>query len=158
MAQLTTECHKLHIFHTYVTFSIAQATFIELCMFSDPSVKAIAAEAYLKVIHEDGHNKVGLTIGKAKRTPPEFTIPQLELCRMFYIDSKEVLGYINNQNKRFHVYPNNRVQRIKRSSLPDQMRHVLTEHNPADHGSRSVAAENLASASWLYGPVFFSQS
>ncbi|XP_036007852.1 uncharacterized protein LOC118567265 [Fundulus heteroclitus] len=116
-------------------------------------------------------------MGKAKLAPiPELTIPRLELCAAvlavemsellteelkikidrttFYTDSKVVLGYINNQHRRFHVYVNNRVQRIKQSSLPDQWRYVPTEHNPADHGSRSVAAEKLGSNSWLCGPAF----
>ena len=170
---------NVHIPRTYVTFShtFSQATYIKLCVFSDASVKAMAAVAYLKVTHEDGHNEVGFVMGKAKLAPvPELTIPRLELCAAvltvemsevlmeelkmkidrttFYTDSKVVLGYINNQNRRFHVYVNNRVQRIKLSSLPDQWRYVPTEHNPADHGSRSVAAEKLASTSWLYGPAF----
>lgn len=38
----------------------------------------------------------------------------------FFTDSKVVLGYISNQNRRFHIYVNNRVQRIKLSFLPDQ--------------------------------------
>lgn len=140
-------------------------------------MKAIAAVAYLRVTHEDEHNEVGFVMGKAKLAPvSELTIPRLELCAavltvemsellteelkiktdrtMFYIDSKVVLGYINNQNRRFHVYVNNRIQRIKQSSLSDQWRYVQTEHNPADHGSWSVAAEKLASISWLYGPAF----
>lgn len=168
---------NLHIPRPYVTFSISQATFIELCVFSDASVKAIAAVAYLKVTHEDRHSEVGFVMGKAKLAPvPEPTIPRLELCAAvlavemselltvelnvkidkttFYTDSKVVLGYINNQNRRFHVYVNNRVQRIKQSSLPDQWRYVPSEHNPADHGSRSVPADKLSGTSWLYGPTF----
>lgn len=168
---------NLHISRTYVSFFMSQATFVELCVFADASVKAIAAVAYLRVTHEDGHNEVGFVMGKAKLAAvPELTIPQLELCAavlavemselfkeelkievnrtVFYTDSKVVLGYISNQNRRFHVYVNNRVQRIKQSSLPDQWRYVPTEHNPADHGSRSVPAEKLASTSWLYGPTF----
>ncbi|KAJ8346863.1 hypothetical protein SKAU_G00282640 [Synaphobranchus kaupii] len=51
------------------------------CVFSDASVKAIAAVAYLKVTHEDGHSEVGFILGKAKLAPvPELTIPRLELC------------------------------------------------------------------------------
>lgn len=72
---------SLHIPRTYVTFSISQATFPELCVFSDASVKAIAAVAYLKVTHKDKHSEVGFVMGKAKLAPaPESTIPQLELC------------------------------------------------------------------------------
>jgi len=84
-------------------------------MFSDASVRAIAAAAYLKVTHGDGHTEVGFIMGKAKLAPlPELTIPRLELCAAvlavefsellteeidmkidkttFYTDSKVVLG------------------------------------------------------------------
>lgn len=43
------------------------------------------------------------------------------------------------------------------SSQPDDWRYVSTEHNPADHGSRSVAAGKLASTTWLCGPAFLLQ-
>lgn len=170
----------LHVPRSYVSFSISQAKTTELCVSADASVKAIAAVAYLKVTHEDGHNEVGFVLGKAKLAPvPELTIPRLGLCAAvlavelselvteeldmrvnrttFYTDSKVVLGYINNQTRRFYVYVNNRVQRIKQSSLPDQWRYVSTEQNPADHDSRSVAAGNLASTTWLCGPAFLLQ-
>lgn len=171
----------LHIPRTYVSFSISQAIFIELCVFSDASVKAIAAVAYVKATHEDGHSEVGFVMGKAKLAPmPELTVPRLELCAAvlavemsellkdelkikfdritFLTDSKVVLGYIFNKNRRFHVYVNNRVQRIKQSSLPEQWKYVPTEHNPADHGSRSLAAEKIESTSWWSGPAILLKS
>lgn len=100
----------------HVSFSISQAKSIELCVFSD---KAIAAAAYLRVTHGDGHSEVGFIMDKAKLAPvPELTIPRQELCATvlavemsellteeldmkidkttFYTDSKMVLGYISN--------------------------------------------------------------
>lgn len=105
-------------------------------------LQCIAAVAYLKATHEDSHSEVGFIMGKAKLAPaPENTIHRLELCAVvlsgelselfteeldmkidrttFYTDSKVVLGYINNQHRGFHVYINNRVQRVKQSTLPD---------------------------------------
>ena len=38
----------------------------------------------------------------------------------FYTDSKVILGYIHNQSRRFYVYVNNRVQRIRQSTKPAQ--------------------------------------
>lgn len=136
--------------------------------FSDASVKATAAAAYLRVTHGDGHSEVGCIMGKAKLAPvPELTTPRLELCATvlvvemselltegldtkmdkttFYTDSKVVLGYTSNQQRRFHVHVNNRVQRIKQPSLPDEWRYVSTEHNPDDHGSRRVIVKALPS-------------
>lgn len=167
----------LHIPRAYVSFSISQAIFIELCMFSDASVKAIGAVAYLKATHADGHSEVGFVMGKAKLAPmPDLTIPRLELCAAvlsvemaellkeelkvkidkltFFTDSKVVLGYIHNTKRRFQVYVNNRVQRIKQSSVPDQWKYVPTEHNPADHASRSLSANKLEGTSWWSGPAF----
>ena len=71
----------------------------------------------------------------------------------FYCDSKVVLGYIY-ESKRFYVYVHNRVQRIRQSTQPKQWHYVPTEHNPADHASRSVQASQLSNTNWLTGPAF----
>lgn len=64
-----------HMYH-----SISQAKYTELCVFSDASVKAISAVAYLKVTHQSGCSEVGFVSGKAKLAPaPEPTVPRLEL-------------------------------------------------------------------------------
>lgn len=69
-----------------------------------------------------------------------------------------VLGYINNETRRFYVYVSSRVLRIQRSSHPDQWRFVPTDQNPADHATRSVAAGYLKDTNWLSGPKFLSVS
>ncbi|XP_064478419.1 uncharacterized protein LOC135391824 [Ornithodoros turicata] len=120
---------------------------------------------------------VGFVFGKAKLAPrPEQTIPRLELCAAvlavdiaelvvseidahiddikFYTDSKVVLGYIFNQSRRFYVYVSNRVNRIRRSTKPEQWHYVPTGKNPADHATRPVAADALAGTTWLTGPKF----
>ncbi|KAK7885901.1 hypothetical protein WMY93_025522 [Mugilogobius chulae] len=116
----------LHIPRTYATFPVTQAKTTELCVFSDASVRAISAVAYLRVTHDDDHHEVGFVLGKAKLAPqPELTIPRLELCAAvlavevaetimqeihlkvdavrFFSDSKVVLGYIHNEKRRFYV-------------------------------------------------------
>lgn len=127
----------------YTPITLAAAQRKKLHIFSDASVKAIAAVAYLKVIDSDGECHVGFILGKAKLAPPAaHTIPRLELgaavfaveiaevveseldisvdTLQFYMDSKVVLGYIYNQTRRFHVYVCNRVQRIRKSTKPKQ--------------------------------------
>ena len=107
---------EVHIPRTYASFSISKAQHTELCAFSDASVKAISAVAYLKVTNEQGQGEVGFVFGKSKLAPqPELTIPRLELCAAvlaveiaelvireidlkmetvkFYTDSRVVLGY-----------------------------------------------------------------
>lgn len=117
---------QLHVPRTYTTTSLTKAVYTELSLFSDASVKAIGAVAYLKVVLEDGKTEVGFVMGKAKLAPQsEPTIPRLELCTAvlaaemadfiqeeldlkldavkFFTDSKVVLGYISNDTRRFYV-------------------------------------------------------
>lgn len=54
---------------------------MELCVFSDASVRAIAAVAYLKVTQEDGLVEVNFVLGKAKLpSSAGLTVPRLDLC------------------------------------------------------------------------------
>ena len=63
-----------------------------------------------------------------------------EVKETFWTDSKTVLGYINNDARRFHVFVGNRVQEIREKTSPDQWRYVGTKSNPADIASRSAGA------------------
>lgn len=140
-------------------------------------MKAICAVSYLKVTTGDGKTEVGFALGKARLAPqPELTVPRLELCAAvmavemaeviceeidhpidktsFYTDSKVVLGYIHNQSRRFYVYVNNRVCGTRESTTPEQWHFVMTDQNPADHGSRSVPAAELEHTTWFTGSAF----
>ncbi len=168
---------SLSIPRAYTQTSLSAAVRRELCVFSDASTKAIAAVTYLKITDSAGNNLIGFVMGKAKLAPrPEHTVPRLDLCAAvlaveladlisakldlqldaitYYSDSKVVLGYICNETRRFYVYFSNRVQRIRRSSNPDQWRYVLTDQNPADHATRFVPAAYLQNTNWLSGPKF----
>lgn len=171
---------NLHIPRPYTKVSLSVAKRRELSIFSDASLKAIAAVAYLTVVDELGNSHTGFVMGKAKLAPrPEHTIPRLELCAAvlaveladlisseldlqidattFYVDSKVVLGYIHNESRRFYVYVSNRVIRIRRSSQPQQWKYVPTEQNPADYATRSVTAARLADTTWLSGPSLLTE-
>ncbi|KAM4691875.1 uncharacterized protein WCC33_016681 [Rhinophrynus dorsalis] len=123
---------------------------------------------------------VGFVMGKAKLTPkPAHTIPRLELCAAvlaveiaelikhdidfhidsfdFYTDSRIVLGYIHNQTRQFHVYVGNRVERIRKFSIPAQWHYVPTDLNPADLGSRSIPANAFLDTSWISPPVLLNE-
>lgn len=125
------ELKELHVPRAYSSFSSSKAQNTELQVFSDASVKAIAAVTYLKLTDQDGRCEVGFVLGKAKLAPqPDLTISRLELCAAvlavevteliieeldlklntirYYTDSKVVFGYIHNQTRRFYVYVNNR--------------------------------------------------
>ncbi|RXN24352.1 hypothetical protein ROHU_022274 [Labeo rohita] len=149
----------------------------ELYVFADASVKAIAAVAYIKVTSHQDQTEIGFVFGKAKLAPqPDLTIPRLELCAAvlaieiaemvvaemdttfdsitYYTDSKVVLGYIQNQSRRFYVFVHNRIQRIRQSPCSGLWKYVPTHLNPADIGSRSVTSDLLSSTTWLKGPAF----
>lgn len=76
----------------------------------------------------------------------------------FYSDSKVVLGYITNDSRRLYVYVSNRVERIRRTSAPQQWRYVSTQQNPADLATRSVEAKDLKESTWHTGPKFLYDS
>ncbi|KAI4871708.1 hypothetical protein NFI96_005782 [Prochilodus magdalenae] len=174
------ELEHLEICRSYVTSTLSTALRKELHIFSDASIKAVAAVAYLRVIDKNGACHTGFVLGKAKLAPQAaHTIPRLELgaavlaaeiaemitseldltldATEFYTDSRVVLGYIYNQTRRFYVYVANRVQRIRKVSSPSQWHYVSTRHNPADHATRSVPAALLSSTTWLTGPAFLSK-
>ena len=54
---------------------------------------------------------------------------------VYYSDSTVVLGYIQNEARRFHVYVGNRVQTIRAKTLPESWHHVKSKDNPADIAS-----------------------
>ncbi|XP_067282638.1 uncharacterized protein [Pseudorasbora parva] len=171
------DLRSLNIPRTYVSIPLSEAENTEICVFSDASMKAISAVAYLRVSRQNGNTEVGFILGKARLAPkPDLSVPRLELCAAvlavelaeliteeihlkpdrigFYTDSRVVLGYIYNESRRFQVYVSNRVQRIRQSTQPEQWRYVSSEQNPADHGSRSVPSAKLEATTWLTGPSF----
>ena len=76
----------------------------------------------------------------------------------YYTDSEIVIGYINNDSRRFHVYVGNRVQHIGDCSSPENWFHVPGKENPADEASRGLTAkELLESVRWFNGPQFLWQ-
>ncbi|XP_072010850.1 uncharacterized protein [Engystomops pustulosus] len=176
-----TNLSHLHVARSYAPVPSTEVQLQRLYVFSDASIKAIAAVAYLKTVDIKGQCHIGFVMGKAKLAPlPEHTIPRLELCAavlavelaemiatemhleikdaVFYTDSKVVLGYIYNESRRFYVYVNNRVLRIRRSTLPKQWNFVPTDQNPADQATRSVAANRLKDTTWFTGPAFLYSS
>ena len=74
---------------------------------------------------------------------------------IFWTDSKTVLGYINNDARRFHAFVGNRVQEIREQSSPNQWHYVETKSNPADIASRGAGAKELiVNPLWWNGPEF----
>ncbi|XP_068209384.1 uncharacterized protein [Palaemon carinicauda] len=157
------ELEKLRIPRTYVPY-LSETVSKELHVFSDASEKAIAAVAYLRTTDISGIPSLGFVLGKAKVAPTGgHTIPRLELCAAmlaieiaqyitdnldisietvkYHTDSKVVLGYINNETRRFYTYVANRPVELRANA-----------HNPADSATRSFEAHEIHNSEWLFGP------
>ncbi|XP_026224932.1 uncharacterized protein LOC113168143 [Anabas testudineus] len=160
----------------YIPESWKEVQRYELHHFSDASSAGYGECTYLRAVSTSGEIHCSLVMGKARVSPLKITtVPRLELSaavvavrtsdllrkeleieaqEFFWTDSKVVLGYVNNDAKRFHVFVANRIQRIKESTNPSQWRHVSSEENPADHASRGLTAKELTESNWFTGPAF----
>ena len=58
----------------------------------------------------------------------------------YWTDSEVVLGYLNNESTRFHVYVANRVQEIQDCTDKTQLRSIESKQNPADQASPEMKA------------------
>lgn len=165
----------LHVPRAYSPAGLKNAVKKELHVFCDASEQAISAVVYLRTKDIDNNYHVGFVLGKAKVAPTHgHTIPRLELCASvlavqiyetvveeldiepdvtrFYSDSQVVLGYISNRSKRFFRYVENRIDRINKSTRPEQWLHVKTKSNPADLATRNLRSENILNSMWILGP------
>ena len=76
---------------------------------------------------------------------------------LFWTDSRVVLGYISNEDRQFHSFVANRVQRIRHNTTLQQWRYVPTNENPADHASRGLTVIELQTSNWFTGTKFLWQ-
>ena len=153
----------------------------ELHHFSDASQKGYGQCSYIRLTNTADQIHCALVMAKSRVTPLRaITVPRLELTaavvavkisavlkrelsyediqEVFWTDSKVVLGYINNDSKRFHVYVANRVQQIRDQTAPRQWKYVETKNNPADYASRGQSVEELTNNDkWWNGPDFLWQ-
>ena len=154
----------------------------EIHSFADASQFAVGQVSYLRLVNEDDQIHVSFLMGKARVAPLKLvSIPRLELTAavisvnvaqelsreidldvdaiVYYSDSTVVLGYIQNEARRFHVYVGNRVQTIRAKTLPESLHHVKSKDNPVDIASRSATPKELLNTpSWLNGPDFLWQT
>ena len=168
---------ELQIPRCFEPKTTSQKKSYELHNFADASTSGYGQCSHFRVKDEDGNVNVSLVIGKSRVAPLKITtIPRLELTaavvsakvgvmlqeelnyanlkQFFWTDSKVVLGYINNDAKRFHTFVANRVQIIRSNTDTKKWRHIDTKNNPADHASRGLSAEELMRSNWFSGPAF----
>ena len=151
---------------------------VELHHFSDACQNGYGQCSYIRLVDEKNRVHCCLVMGKSRVTPLKpVSIPRLELTpavvsskiscmlwkeldyaqmkEVFWTDSKTVLGYINNDARRFHVFVGNRVQEIRERTSPNQWHYVGTKSNPADIASCGIGAQQLVDNTlWWNGPDF----
>ena len=172
------ELEKLEIQRCFKPVDFGGIKAVELHYFSDASEGGYGQCSYIRLVNDSDKAHCSFVIGKARVSPlRQRSIPRLELAaatvsakmseflrneltysdrsEYFWSDSKIVLGYINNEARRFHVYVANRVQQIRDLSQPSSWMYVESDENPADDATRGLTAKELMVKSrWLTGPEF----
>ena len=169
--------HELQIPRCLESKSLNGKKTYELHNFADASNSGYGQCSYLRVKDEDESVHVSLVVGKSRVAPTKITtISRLELTaavvsakvavmvqeelnytklkQYFWTDSKVLLGYINNDAKRFYTFVANRVQVIRSNTDTKEWRYIDTKNNPADYASRGLNAEELMKSNWFNGPSF----
>lgn len=130
---------KVEVPHCIVPAGFGRITTREIHHFSDASTRGYGQCLYLRLENEQGDIHCSLLMAKSRVAPLKVTtIPRLELTAAVVSVAvndmlrEEVLGYINNEARRFHTFVANRVQRIHRSTTPEQWRYIPSDENPAD--------------------------
>lgn len=159
-----------------------EVTASQLHHFSDASQLGYGAVTYLRLVNKDGKIHCSFVCGKSRLAPLKpLTVPRMELSAavlatkldkmmnqelsvtltdesLFWTDSTCVLGYVENECKRFHTFVANRIAAIHDATSPQQWKYVNTESNPADEASRGLpVTESLDEVRWIKGPSFLWQ-
>ena len=152
---------------------------LQLHGYADASTAAYAGVVYIRVTYTDACISTNLVLAKSKVAPLKtLTVPKLELCAAVLVSkllttvAKELnipiehiyawsnstitLSWIKTQPVRLKTFVANRVID---NVPPLHWRHVPTNQNPADLGSRGVSAEQLVGSSiWWNGPDWLGKS
>ena len=172
------ELEKLEIQRCFKPVDFGEIKAVELHYFSDASEGGYGQCSYIRLVNDSDKAHCAFVIGESRVSPLRQTsIPRLELAaatvsakmseflrneltysdrsEYFWSDSKIVLGYCNNEARRFHVYVANRVQQIRDLSQPTAWMYVESDENPADDATSGLTARELMEKSrWLTGPEF----
>ena len=167
---------KLKVARCHKPNELGKIQTVEFHHFSDASQNGYGQCSYLRLTDDNDRIHCSLVMGKSRVTSLKpVTIPRLELTaaavaskigcvlrkeleyeevkETYWTYSKTVLGYINNDARRFQVFVGNRVQDIRDKTSPEQLRYIGTKENPADVASRGSSVQDLIdNRLWCNGP------
>ena len=150
---------------------------MQLYVFCDASEVAYGVVAYLRTVTH-GRITVSFVMSKTRLAPIKtLTVPHLELQAAVTAvwlkskileeidlevdqthlrsDSKIVLHYISNTQRRFSVYVSHRVAEIVSNSDIKEWHHIPGAMNVADDCTRGIEIHDLTPESrWISGPEF----
>lgn len=160
--------------------------FIELHFMNDASERGFSSVCYIRVVSTDMRIPCSFVMASTRVASlgnKSLTLPKLELqgCvlstrlaqtvkselsikidrSLFWSDSRTVLQYINNDEKRFKPFVANRVAEIRDQTVPSQWRYCNGELMPADDATRcNLSMQQLTEPGhrWLNGPKFLWQT
>ena len=150
--------------------------------FSDASETGHGYCSYIRLQDPESTIHCSFVHGRSRVNPlkQSITMPRLELMaaalssklgsklsteleipiqyEIYWTDSKVVLGYLNNESKKFKMFVSNRVTFIKDRTTPTSWRYVNSDDNPSDVGSRVLRQDDTERINmWLNGPKFLWQ-
>ena len=170
-----TELHQLQELQIPRWVNFSSGSTIQLHGFCDASEKAFCGAVYIRVVGPMDETHCHLMVAKTKVAPLQpMTIPKLELCGAslvtklvmnvsrhlqvqheitLWTDSSIVIGWLQRKPQTLKTFVANRVGEIQKLIPSTQWRHIKTEENPADLGSRGCTPHELRhSKQWWHGP------
>ena len=146
--------------------------------FSDASERAYAGCIYIQAVSASGKVQVSLVTSKSRVKPArkEITIPRMELLGNLILaklmkvvyetlseerniddyfcwtDAKVTLAWIRAVNRKFTVFVQNHLNKIRRLLPVKKWDYVATKENPADLVTRSFTGKLSEIESWIEGP------
>ena len=153
---------------------------IQIHGFCDSSEKAYCGAIYMRTSTSHGEINCNLLVAKTKIAPiKKTTIPKLELCGAvllsklakglmknakfpyelhLWTDSSIVLGWLQKPPRTLKTFVANRVIKIISITSNSHWKHVRTEDNPADLGTRGCSPHELIESNlWWHGPTWLTQ-